>query len=460
MFGPGSLLAAVILAGTPSGPEAVAWVSDDPSQVKPASYAADDPIRPQDDPFHEEGHEPVPPPPDPGYVDGTGLPPEDGQQTLPGQTPDEWTSPGMMCSAEASTPVCDWLWGIYIEGWVDQGFTVNTDSPNNRSNIPVTFNNRSNEYQFNQVYIVLDRPAGEKRHAWDIGGRVDLLYGTDSFFVGSVGLENHLDGTGKWNSQQYGLAMPQAYVELYAPWGDGVTVRLGHFYTILGYESVPAVDNFFYSHSYAMQYGEPFTHTGFVASLPFGEIMLQAGVTRGWDTWEDNNSDMGVLFGAAWTSEDELTSIAFAMHASREQDQPPPGAATGNTFSLVVQHAFTDRMQYIIQYDHGFEPEAAANGGDAQWYGLNQYLLYTINDDWTFGIRYEWFSDEDATRVNAAWGSDYFATTVGFNWTPTDCITVRPSLRWDWVDTSGYYPFADGTEHDQILIDCDVIWRF
>ena len=78
----------------------------------------------------------------------------------------------------------------------------------------------------------------------------------------------------------------------------------------------------------------------------------------------------------------------------------------------------------------------------------------------TTGIRYEWFSDQDATRVNTTRASDYFAATIGFNWTPTDCITVRPSLRWDWVDTTGYYPFADGTEHDQILIDCDVIWRF
>ena len=53
--------------------------------------------------------------------------------------------------------------------------------------------------------------------------------------------------------------MPQAYAEVFCPWGNGLSVKLGHFYSIFGYETVTAPDNFFYSHSYVFQYGEPNT---------------------------------------------------------------------------------------------------------------------------------------------------------------------------------------------------------
>ncbi len=43
-------------------------------------------------------------------------------------------------------------------------------------------------------------------------------------------------------------------------------LKVGHFYTIIGYEVVTAPDNFFYTHAYTMQYGEPFTHTGVLAT--------------------------------------------------------------------------------------------------------------------------------------------------------------------------------------------------
>ena len=49
-------------------------------------------------------------------------------------------------------------------------------------------------------------------------------------------------------------------------WGTGLNVKAGHFYTPIGYESVPAPDNFFYTHAYTMQYGEPFTHTGLLGN--------------------------------------------------------------------------------------------------------------------------------------------------------------------------------------------------
>lgn len=57
--------------------------------------------------------------------------------------------------------------------------------------------------------------------------------------------------------------MPQAYAEV---GNQTFSVKVGHFYTIIGYEGVPSINNFFYSKSYAYQFAGPFTHWGGLAT--------------------------------------------------------------------------------------------------------------------------------------------------------------------------------------------------
>lgn len=351
------------------------------------------------------------------------------------------------------------FWGLGLDGWISQGVTLNTDAPGNRSNYPVTFNDRSNDYQMNQFCLSLTRAVDAGGYHWDIGGRVDLLYGTDQIFTTARGLETRGDLSPKWNSQRYGLAMPQAYMEVYAPWGNGLTMKLGHFYSILGYETVPAPENFFYSKSLARQYGEPFTHTGFLGSTRLGSFNVHAGMTRGWNNWEDNNNDFGFLGGIDWTCPDQCTSIAFAIHIGREQDEPPVNTELRTVYSLVVQHWLTERLQYVLQYDHAFDEGGASGGRDADWFGVNQYLYYTIDSCWKGGIRYEWFRDEDAARIDTHAGADYFELSLGLNWTPTDWVSVRPEVRWDWADALGGRSLPAGQRDDQLLLAFDVIVR-
>ena len=116
------------------------------------------------------------------------------------------------------------------------------------------------EVQFNQVYAVMEKTLKTDGGCWDIGGRIDLLYGSDYIFCESNGFETNPDGSPKWNGAvDYGLAMPQIYAEI---GNDKVSMKVGRFYTIIGYESMMVVNNFFYSQNYAMRYAEPTTHTG------------------------------------------------------------------------------------------------------------------------------------------------------------------------------------------------------
>lgn len=488
---PGAATAAPI--STPDGgPSLIGAAHADDSEVL-ARYEG----LQEENPFWEEkptpgpGSVPMPPAPDggdPGY-EGGAFPPGE----LPsheGGTPDAesfldefpWegsTDAGCLdgCDcAEGSTCECGetaactcgrqsdrsrgWLWGLGFEGFISQGVTINTHSPRDRSNLPVVFNDRSNDYQMNQLYLSLGRSVGRSRWGWDIGGQVDLLYGTDHRFTTARGLEVRTDLSDRWNSGRYGLAMPQAYMEVYAPWGNGLTMKLGHFYTILGYETVPAVENFFYSKSYAHWYGEPSTHTGFLGSTRLGDLNFHAGMTRGWDNWEDNNNDFAFLGGVDWTSRSRRTSIAFAIHVGREQDEPPRSTDVRTMYSLVVQHWLGERLQYVIQYDHGFDQHGAADGRDADWFGVNQYLYYTINCCWRAGLRCEWFRDEDDARIDLGTPADCFALSFGLNWMPTDLVTVRPEIRWDSIDPLGGGTLAEDRLHDQLLLACDAILRF
>ncbi len=149
----------------------------------------------------------------------------------------------------------------YFGGWLRQSYTWNPQNPANRFNGPVTFTDRSNQYQMNQLYAYLKKDVDTDGCGVDVGGRVDVLYGTDARFTQALGLDDRAISDA--DSRFYKLAIPQMYASF--GWND-LTVNIGHFYTIIGYETVMSPQNFFVTQSFLMQYGEPFTHTGVQAT--------------------------------------------------------------------------------------------------------------------------------------------------------------------------------------------------
>lgn len=405
------------------------------------------------------------------------------QPAEPGDQGDDATAysiPSAECSCYGiGSCWSSWLSAFYADGWIAQGFTGNGDNPPDRFNGPMGFNDRANEYQLNQLYLILGREVDTNPCSWDMGGRVDLLFGTDYFFTEAIGLETRQDGSPKWNSSNgprgagaalYGLAMPQVYAEISAPLGNGVNVKMGHFYTTLGYESVMAPENFFYSHSYSKLYGEPFTHTGMLFTYEVSpNLAVHGGLTRGWDTWENPNDTCAGIGGFKWTCPDNSGSIAFALHTGEEN-------RNGNrtAYTLVATRQLTDRVSYTLQHDLGIEQNGAAWGitrKDAIWYSINQYLFYQLNESTSLGLRVEWFRDEDAARIftaaaaNQVRGSNFSEVTLGLNWTPYSFITVRPEVRWDYSDVEvpglGVGGMYDAfRSHRQFTFGLDFIARY
>jgi hypothetical protein len=260
---------------------------------------------------------------------------------------------------------------------------------------------------------------------------------------------------------------------------NDLKIKWGHFYTIIGYEVVPAIGNFFYTHAYTMQYGEPFTHTGILASYPiYKEWTVYGGVTNGWDNF-NSDSRANFLGGLTYTQED-WGSLAFAIHTGGEGINGPGNGPFANRtiYSVVWSRNWTSRWTYILQHDLGVQQRDPVGLDESQWYGINQYLFYKINCCWTAGVRAEWFRDADGVRVTglrpgnaiagASFPGDFYEISAGLNWKPNGNFIFRPEVRWDWYQGPGNQnpavpvtsPYNAGTANNQFLYGFDVIYQF
>ena len=67
----------------------------------------------------------------------------------------------------------------------------------------------------------------------NVGGRFDIIYGSDWRYGMSYGLEDRING----NDRLYGMVLPQFYGEV--AYND-LTVRAGHYAAAFSYEQIPA----------------------------------------------------------------------------------------------------------------------------------------------------------------------------------------------------------------------------
>ena len=357
---------------------------------------------------------------------------------------------------------------IDVRGWIEQGFTWNPDNPVNRFNGPVAYNDRSNEYMLNQLYLIAERTTKTEDGGWDVGGRVDLLYGTDSRFPLAFGLDK------RWNQGErfYGLALPQLYGDVAY---NKLLLRAGHFLAPCGYENVQAPENFFYSHGYTFLYAQPTTLTGAMLSWKLNDrLSVNGGVDAGWNAFESINDKAGAFGGLKWTSPSEKTTVALEFFFNNQQ---LAGENVRSHYALVVGHKVSDRLTYAFEHNYGFVDDAVPVPGgpaeDAKWYSIVNYLVYEVNPCWSAGLRYEWLRDRDGQIVVGLGPphgiplngvpTDWNELAVGLSYKPNKNVTVRSELRWDWADP--LVPVSDGPFDDfgkdrQFLWGTDLIVRF
>jgi hypothetical protein len=376
-----------------------------------------------------------------------------------------------------------------VGGWLTQSFTWNPENPQGGFNGPVTFTDRANEYQLNQAYTYIEGTTDTGGSGIDLGGRVDFLYGTDYRFTTATGLEQHGNGSNNWNGEDhrfYGLAMPQFYAEIAI---NDLKTKIGHFYSPVGFFVVPATGNFFNTMPYTFQYGEPFTHTGFLSTYQItDDLALGGGLIKGWDNFDNSfNPHVGFLDTMTWKINDR-SSLAIVHTNSQEFSNSGTSGGFSYRFlqTLVYSNQLTENLQYVLHTDYGHQDNATAAGRSAAWYGANQYLFYKINDRLSYGFNFEWFRDLDGFRVGnltvplnngtgstrtaplaGGWTGNFYQITTGPKIQVTENLMIRPNARWDWYSgprgngaNGGALPYDDGTKGTQFIFGTDVTLSF
>jgi len=153
-----------------------------------------------------------------------------------------------------------------LSGYVDTSAHWNIGSGN--GSVPgYAFNSPSKADGFNldAVKVSISKPLDETE--WAAGYRVDLMFGADANALGTTPVGG-LAGTD--------FAIRQAYVTLRTPIGNGIDWKIGVFDTVVGYESIDAVNNPNYTRSYGFTM-EPTTHTGILGTYRVSDLLSIAG---------------------------------------------------------------------------------------------------------------------------------------------------------------------------------------
>ena len=317
-----------------------------------------------------------------------------------------------------------------IGGWFQFGYHEESND---------LFNNRPNEFNLHQGWLFVEKVA-DGSEGLGFGFRVDGVYGIDAADTQAFG--NTTDAAGNPRGFDntfnrgagFGWAIPQAYLEVAA---NNWSTKIGHFYTLVGYEVVTAPDNFFYSHAITNYNSEPFTHTGFVTTVEVSDdLTVYGGWTLGWDTGFDQFDDGSSFLGGFSTSLGDYSTLTYITTFG------DLGARGDDAYahSIVVDTALTDKLNWIVQSDL-----VRVDGTGEDNVGLNQYLIYNVNDCFGIGTRVEWWKADSLTGyaphggVLPATGThSYYAATVGVNYKPNANLIVRPEYRYDWSPALGY----------------------
>ena len=213
--------------------------------------------------------------------------------------------------------------------------------------------------------------------------------------------------------------------QIYVYWNvsDGVTLTLGNFNTFLGYEVISPAANFNYSTSYLFSYG-PFSHTGIKADFDLGnDWSAMLAVMNPTDVTEFNpTGDYAV--GAQLGYSGQFLNFLYSQ-GGFEIDYTG-GFSFSEDFFLGINAA------HFSQEDDG-----------GSFTGVALYPQYATSDNFSIGLRGEYFMTGDFFGDAAGIGSDIdgdgsvFAVTLTGSATIGDLI-IKPELRLDSTDADAF----------------------
>ena len=336
--------------------------------------------------------------------------------------------------------------GITFGGWTQFGYQ---DGPDGAFTGNGAFNNVNfgpaaglgnakewGKFNLNQQGLYINK-AADGSNGLGVGYRAEMIYGVDGneaqSFGNNPGRWDYLNG---WDHGTYEWALPQLYAE--AAMGD-LSVKIGHFYTPVGYEVIPSGGNFFLSRQLTFYNSEPFTHTGALGTYKAGDnLQVLGGWAAGMDTGFDRLNGGSVFIGGFIYNVSESTALTYMTCTGNMGAR-----GDGSINSIFLTQTWSDKISSVHQFDvlnSNLGSDFATTGIADNSTGQINYLFYTINDKLKAGLRQEWYKAD---------GTSYNTMTYGVNIKPMENLTIRPEYRQMWAPGAANSALAPG--HDTLF---------
>jgi len=190
---------------------------------------------------------------------------------------------------------------------------------------------------------------------------------------------------------------------------------------------------------------------------------------NGWDALNRQQDRPSFIGGAKYSSTNKFVTGSLAVITGNEPTSIQGVFGNRTRYSAIITLKAILKFEYTIHQHFTYQENGDPNGGYASWYGVDQYMYYNVFENVKAGLRFEWFSDQDGTRVSGLglkgnpnfgqFAGDFFSITGGINFTPHPNITFRPEVRFDWF-TGHDTPYNDLNSKNQMLVGINAYVQF
>ena len=303
-------------------------------------------------------------------------------------------------AAAAAAPTAPPEFGVWAQ--LEAGITANVDSPKSGVNYGHLFTDKSKQLVLNQLLLTAEKPLDTNATDWALGYRLQGMFGTDARYTHFLG---ELDLDIKERDQ---VDIVEAWAFIHAPLltDGGVDIKIGQFVTYLGAETIDPSGNTFYSKSYIFNFGIPLKHTGLMAITHVNPTLdIYTGVDTGVNTsfGDGDENDSAAFqggFGLNALMDGKLTVLALTHMGPEDVNDNNHWRFLND---VVATYKATDKLTLTTELNYIHEELGNADG-----YGIAQYVSYALNDEWTVSGRAEVWDDEKNFFVAAFPGNRTF----------------------------------------------------